>query len=104
GRANAPGRGVVNPLLNKLPGTIYRPSATGTAGGFTEVATGNISDSPVSITAGSSITYIVHATVKSSASGTLSNTATVAAANGVKIGRASCRERAETSNLAPQAN
>ena len=45
--------------------------------GFTASGTGNIDDADVTLPAGSTITYTVHATIGSSAVGTLSNTATL---------------------------
>jgi uncharacterized repeat protein (TIGR01451 family) len=57
-------------------------NATGTAGtsGFAASGTGDISDSGITIPAGGSVTWIVNATVASSKTGDLVNTATVSSA------------------------
>src|SRR5207244_4057117 len=57
-------------------------SATGSAGtsGFDALGTGNISDSGITIPSGGSVTYTVTATVSSSRTGNLVNTATVSSA------------------------
>src|SRR5207244_3576113 len=54
-------------------------TAIGTAGtsGFDALGTGNISDSGITIPSGGSVTYTVNATVSSSKTGNLVNTATV---------------------------
>src|SRR5207244_2320984 len=57
-------------------------TASGTAGtsGFDASGTGNISDGGITIPAGGSVTYVVTATVASSKTGDLTNTATVSSA------------------------
>src|SRR5262249_50753927 len=76
GPSDAPATAIADLFSNKLTGISYTATATGTASGFTASGNGDINDTNVTLAAGSSITYTVQATIKSSATGTLSNTAT----------------------------
>ena len=78
-------------------------TASGTATGFTASGSGNISDH-VNFTAGSNVTYLVTATIKSSATGSLSNTATVAAAAGVTDTNTANNSATDTDTLTPKAD
>ncbi len=60
-----------------LTNVTFTAAATGGATGFTASGTGDIDDTAVNLPAGSKITYTVHASVLSTATGTLTNTATV---------------------------
>jgi uncharacterized repeat protein (TIGR01451 family) len=77
GPSDAIDESVVDPLPSTLTGATYTATATGGASGFTASGTGNIDDTDLDLPAGSTITYIVEATVSQAASGSLSNTATV---------------------------
>jgi uncharacterized repeat protein (TIGR01451 family) len=73
-------------VTDLMPATIasdtYTATASGGATGFTASGSGNIADT-VNMPVGSTITYTVVANVSPSATGTLSNTATVTAPVGV---------------------
>jgi uncharacterized repeat protein (TIGR01451 family) len=70
------GASVIDTFPVELNGVAYTSTTTGGATGNTEAGTGHILDT-VDMPAGSTITYIVMATVDSAASGTLSNGAVV---------------------------
>jgi hypothetical protein len=72
---------VVDAVPAALTGVSYTSSASGGASGNTS-GSGNINDT-LNLPAGSSVTYAINATVLESATGTISNTATVAAPTGV---------------------
>ena len=80
GPSNAPGTTVADTLPASLTATWTGVGAGG--GTVTGFGTGNINDT-VNLPAGGSVTYTVTATLDRSASGTLSNTATVATPGGV---------------------
>lgn len=61
----------------RLQSCSWTAAATGGATGFDAVGTGNIADVAISMPSGSSVTYTVGCTVAATASGTLTNTATV---------------------------
>jgi len=67
---------------SKLSGISWTATQTGGATGFTSAGTGDIDDTGVSMPAGSMITYIVSGVVRSSATGSLINIATVSGPSG----------------------
>ena len=82
GPSDAAGTSIIDALSGALTGATYTASATGVVTGFTATGSGNIDDANVDLHSGSTITYTVHATITSSATGLLSNTATVTPAAG----------------------
>jgi len=82
GPSDAIGAAVVDMLPDTLTNATFTATATGGASGFTASGSGNIQDT-VSMPVGSTVTYLLQATVRLSATGTLSNTATVAPSDGV---------------------
>jgi uncharacterized repeat protein (TIGR01451 family) len=82
GPSDATGVAVVDMLPDALTAATFTATATGGASGFTAGGKGNIQDT-VSMPVGSTITYLLDATVSLSATGTLSNTATVTPSAGV---------------------
>ncbi len=85
GPSQANGVSVVDTLPSSLVGITYTAVTTGGASGFTASGSGSIDDTNLTLPGGSTITYTVHATVGSSASGTLSNTATLLSTQGAPI-------------------
>jgi hypothetical protein len=83
GPSSVTGATVMDTLPSALTGVTYTAAATGGATGFTASGSGNIDDTAVNMPSGSKITYTIHATVPSTATGTLSNTATVTSPAGV---------------------
>ena len=77
GPSNAPGASVVDALPSSLIGATYTAAASGGATGFTASGSGSIDDTALNLPAGSTVTYTIHATISPTATGTLSNTATV---------------------------
>ncbi len=77
GPSGISGASVIDALPSSLVGATYTATATGGATGFTASGSGSIDDTNVTLPGGSTITYILHATVSGSATGTLSNTATL---------------------------
>src|SRR5207253_2906672 len=82
GPSDATGVRVIDTCPAILTGVTFTASQNGGASGFTKIGTGNINDT-VTMPAGSSVTYVQSGTIPSSASGTISNTATVTPPNGV---------------------
>jgi len=77
GPTAAPAAAIADTFPAALTGVSWTAVATGGATGFTAAGSGNIADT-VNMPAGSSVTYTVTATIDAAASGTLSNTATIA--------------------------
>ncbi len=78
---NAPVADTFNPALFNIAGVSWTCAVTGTGSCGAASGTGNIA-STVSLSSGSSATYTVTAPILSNATGTLSNTATIAAPAG----------------------
>ena len=85
------------PTSSPTPG---RPRDSGGASGFTAAGTGNIADS-VNLPAGASVTYTVVAAIKSSAMGTLTNTATITTPPGFSDTDLGNNTATDTDTLAP---
>ena len=79
GASGVTGASVTDALPSALTGATYTAQQTGGATGFTAIGSGSIDDTDVDLPAGSTVTYTVVATINPAATGTLSNTATVAA-------------------------
>src|SRR5205807_56081 len=101
GPSDAPGSLVGDTFSNQLTGVSYTASQTGGATGFTASGSGNINDTNVTLPSGAKVTYVVTATVKSSATGTLGNTATVTAGTGVTDGTSGNNSATDTDSLTP---
>src|SRR6201999_3318387 len=71
---------------------------------FTASGSGNINDTSVSMPVGSTITYVVHATVVSTATGTLTNVATITDPQGVIDPTPGNNTATDIDNLSPQAD
>ncbi|HTU24583.1 MAG TPA: hypothetical protein VMF30_04250, partial [Pirellulales bacterium] len=78
GPSDAVDASVVDAVPSGLSGATFTATATGGASGFSASGSGGIDDTDVDLPAGSTITYTVHATVSSTATGTLSNAAKLA--------------------------
>jgi len=103
GPSDAPGTTVADTFPSDLTGVSFTSVAAGGATGNTAAGSGNISDT-LSLPSGSSVTYTVNATIKSSATGSLSNTATVTAGAGVTDPTPGNNSATDTDTLTPQAD
>ncbi len=81
----------------------YTATTTGGATGFTPNGTGSISDT-LNMPSGSTVTYVVSATLNPAATGTLFSTATVTAPVGVTDPNTANNTAADTDTLTPQAD
>jgi uncharacterized repeat protein (TIGR01451 family) len=81
GPSDVVGATVADTFPSSLTGVTYTSSATLGASGNTASGTGSINDT-VDLASGSSITYTVQATVATNATGSITNTATVAVPTG----------------------
>lgn len=102
GPGNAPG----STVADTFPAGLTCAWTCGGAGGGTCAASGNgnISDATVNLPAGGSVTYTANCAIAASATGTLSNTATVAPAAGVTDPSPSNNSATDTDTLTPRAN
>ncbi len=82
GPNNVTGASVSDAFPAILSGVTYTATATGGATGFTASGNGNIGDS-LNLPAGATVTYVVHATLSPTATGNLTDTATITAPAGV---------------------
>ena len=82
GPSNVTGATVADTFPAALTSLTYTATATGNATGFTASGSGSINNT-VNMPSGSTITYVVHATLSSSATGSVADTATVTAPAGV---------------------
>jgi uncharacterized repeat protein (TIGR01451 family) len=103
GPSDANGVSVADTFPSDLTGVTFTSVAAGGATGNTAAGSGNISDT-LNMPTGSSVTYTVNATVKSSATGTLSNTATVTAPAGVTDPNTANNSATDSDTLTPQAD
>jgi len=103
GPSDANGVSVADTFPSDLTGVTFTSSALGGATGNTAAGAGNISDT-LNMPTGSSVTYTVNATIKSSATGTLSNTATVTAPVGVTDPDTANNSATDNDTLTPQAD
>ena len=101
GPTNVTGATVVDTFPTSLTNVSYSSTANGGATGNTESASGNISDT-VNLPAGSSIQYVVTATVVDSATGTVSNTATVTAPVGMPEANTANNSATDIDTISPQ--
>ena len=90
-------------ITDVLPATLtnvsYTATATGGASGFWANVTGINLANTVDMPAGSTITYLVHANVSATATGSVSNTATVAVPAGVTDTNASNNSATDTDTI-----
>ncbi|HEY3582719.1 MAG TPA: Ig-like domain-containing protein, partial [Pyrinomonadaceae bacterium] len=103
GPSDANGVSVADTFPSDLTGVTFTSTPTGGATGNTAAGSGPISDS-LNMPTGSTVTYTVNATVKSSATGTLSNTATVTAPAGVTDNDTTNNSATDNDTLTPQAD
>lgn len=103
GPSDANGVSVADTFPGTLTGVTFTSVAAGGATGNTAAGAGNIADT-VNMPAGSSITYTVNATIQSSATGELSNTATVTAPVGVTDPNTENNSATDTDTLVPTAD
>ncbi|MCA9216017.1 MAG: DUF11 domain-containing protein, partial [Planctomycetales bacterium] len=82
GPSDVTGATITDNFPTELEGITFTSSVTGVVSGNSATGSDGIADT-VDMEAGSTITYLVTGAVTSSATGTISNTATVAAPNGV---------------------
>ena len=82
GPSDVTGATITDTFPTELENVTFTSSVTGVVAGNTASGSGDISDT-VDMESGSAITYTVTGTVASSATGTISNTATVVTPNGV---------------------
>jgi uncharacterized repeat protein (TIGR01451 family) len=101
GPSNAPGSSVTDTFPASLTCTWTCVGAGG--GTCTASGSGNIGDT-VSLPAGGSVTYTASCTISAAATGTLVNTATVAAAAGVTDPTPGNNSATDSDTLAPQAD
>jgi uncharacterized repeat protein (TIGR01451 family) len=104
GPSDAPGTTVADTFPSDLTGVTFTSVGAGGATGNTAAGSGNINDTAVNLPSGSSVTYTVNATVKSSATGSLSNTATVTAAGSVTDPTPGNNSSTDTDTLTPHAD
>jgi uncharacterized repeat protein (TIGR01451 family) len=103
GPSDAPGTTVADTFPAALTGVTYTSVVAGGATGNTAAGSGNINDT-VSMPSGSSVTYTVNATIQSSATGNLTNTATVTAPGGVTDPTPGNNSATDTDTLTPSAD
>jgi uncharacterized repeat protein (TIGR01451 family) len=85
GLGSATGVTIADSMPTNLTGATWTATNTGTASGYSASGTGNINDTNVSLSAGSTITYTVTGVVSPTATGTLANTVNVTPANGAAV-------------------
>jgi uncharacterized repeat protein (TIGR01451 family) len=103
GPDNVTGAVVADELPATLTGTTFTATGTGGAANFDANGSGNISDT-VDLPSGSTITYVVSATISASATGSLANTATVTAPQGVDDSDLTNNSATDTDTLTVQAD
>ena len=103
GPSSVTGATVTDALPATLTGAAYTATATGGATGYAAGGVGNIGDT-VNLPSGSTITYVLQATVLSTATGTLANTASVAVPTGTTEINPANNSATDTDTLAPQAD
>ena len=103
GPSNVTGATVADTFPAALTSLTYTATATGNATGFTASGSGSINNT-VNMPSGSTITYVVLATLSSSATGTLADTATVTAPTGVTDTNLANNSAADSDTLTPQAD
>ena len=95
-------------IADTLPAGVvsdaWTATASGGATGFTASSSGAINDTAVNMPSGSTVTYTVTANVSSSATGTLSNTATVTAPAGVSDPTSANNSATDSDTLTPTAD
>ena len=101
GPSNVTGASVTDPLPATITSDTFTATQSGGASGFTASGIGNINDT-VNMPTGSTITYTVVANIDSSATGTLTNTATVAAPPSVTDPNPANNSATDSDTLAPQ--
>ena len=104
GPSSVTGATVADVLPDVLTSITYTATATGGATGFADGGSGDIGDT-LNLPAGSTVTYLLQATVSSdAATGWLANTATVAAPAGTTDPNALNNSATDTDALGPQAD
>jgi uncharacterized repeat protein (TIGR01451 family) len=103
GPSDVAGAKVLDTLPAAIVGATWTAVATGGATGFTPSGAGNISDT-VDMPAGSKITYTLVAMIGSGATGTVSNTASIATPVGVTDPNPANNSATDTNSLAAQAD
>jgi uncharacterized repeat protein (TIGR01451 family) len=103
GPSGVNGATVADALPATLTGVSYTATQSGGASGFSNTGNGSINDS-VNLPVGAAITYVVHATVSSSATGSVANTASVTATADVTDTNAANNSATDTDTLTPQAD
>jgi LPXTG-site transpeptidase (sortase) family protein len=104
GPAAVSGATVADTFPATLTGVTYTSVGSGGTSGYTASGTGNIHDTTLIIPSGGSVTYTVHATISSAATGTLSNTATISAPAFVVDTNTGNNSGIDTDTLTPQAD
>ena len=98
------GASVVDNFPSTFTNVTYTATATGGATGFSASGSGSSLNQTVNLPVGSTITYLVTGLVGASATGTLSNTASVAAPSGVTDPTPGNNVATDTDTLTPQAD
>jgi uncharacterized repeat protein (TIGR01451 family) len=104
GPSDAPGVSVTDTFPGILTGVSYTSLAAGGATGNTDGPTNGDINDVVNMPSGSSVTYTVTANIQSSATGNLSNTATVTAPGGVTDPTPDNNSSTDTDTLVPSAD
>ncbi len=102
GPSDAPGTTVTDTLPATLTGVVWTCAGSGT-GTCTASGAGDIEDTTVSLPVGSVVTYTITGTVSSSATGSLANTAMVAASSAVTDPIPGNNTATDTDTLSPRA-
>src|SRR5262249_53238370 len=103
GPSDVTGAVIADTLPAFLSSVSFTASQQGGASGFTQSGTGNINDT-VTMPVNSSITYIASGMIPASANGTILDTATVAAPNGVNDPNPANNSATDTSTITFQAD
>ena len=103
GDVGAGGIAVADTFPAALTDVSYTALGSGGASGFTAAGSGNIADT-VSLPAGAAVTYTVTASIAPSATGTLSNTATLTVPSGIGDTNATNDSATDTTGLVPSAD
>src|SRR5262249_10082741 len=104
GPSDASGVGVTDTFPSLLSGVTFTATQTGGASGFTASGSGNIQDGAVTMPANSTITYVATRLMPSSASGTISDTATVTGPVGLNDPNLANNSATDTSTITFQAD
>ncbi len=104
GPSDVSGASVVDALPSWLTGATFTATPSGGASGFTASGSGSIDDTNLDLPVDSTITYTLQANIAPSATGTLTNTATVTPPTGVNDTNSANNSATDSDTLVPEAD